>query len=62
MGPAGLTIVIVREDLLGNVLTDTPTMYNYKAHADNQSMYNTPATYPVYIAGLVFEWLKRKVD
>ena len=60
MGPAGLTIVIVREDLLGNVLTDTPTMYNYKAHADNQSMYNTPATYPVYIAGLVFEWLKKK--
>ena len=60
MGPAGLTIVIVREDLLGNVLTDTPTMYNYKAHADNQSMYNTPATYSVYIAGLVFEWLKKK--
>ena len=60
MGPAGLTVVIVREDLLGTTVPGTPTMFDYKIHADNDSMYNTPPTYPMYIAGLVFEWLKKK--
>ena len=59
MGPAGLTIVIVREDLLGEALPGTPTMFDYKIHADNDSMYNTPPTYAMYIMGLVLEWLKR---
>ncbi|BAK77045.1 phosphoserine aminotransferase [Pseudogulbenkiania sp. NH8B] len=58
IGPSGLTVVIVREDLLGKALPSTPTMLNYQVHADADSMYNTPATYPVYIAGLVFKWLK----
>jgi len=60
IGPAGLTIVIVREDLLGQAASGTPTMLDYKTHADNQSMYNTPPTYAWYVAGLVFEWLKKK--
>jgi len=60
IGPAGLTLVIVREDLLGNVVAGTPTMLDYKVHADNDSMYNTPPTYAMYIAGLVFQWLKKK--
>jgi len=60
VGPAGLTIVIVREDLIGQVLAGTPTMLDYKTHADNDSMYNTPPTYGIYIAGLVFQLLKRK--
>ncbi len=60
MGPAGLTVVIVREDLLGAAMPGTPTMFDYKIHADNDSMYNTPPTYPMYIAGLVLEWLKKK--
>jgi phosphoserine aminotransferase len=59
IGPAGLTIVIVREDLIGNVVAGTPTMLDYKTHADNDSMYNTPPTYGIYIAGLVFQMLKR---
>ncbi|MFZ5502976.1 MAG: 3-phosphoserine/phosphohydroxythreonine transaminase [Pseudomonadota bacterium] len=59
IGPAGLTIVIVREDLIGEVITGTPTMLDYKTHADNDSMYNTPPTYGIYIAGLVFQWLKK---
>ncbi|MGX8882806.1 3-phosphoserine/phosphohydroxythreonine transaminase [Methylovorus sp. SPW-M1] len=58
IGPAGLTIVIVREDLIGETLPGTPTMLDYKIHADNDSMYNTPPTYGIYIAGLVFKWLK----
>jgi phosphoserine aminotransferase len=58
IGPAGLTIVIVREDLLGQTLPATPTMLDYRVQADNDSMYNTPATYAWYLAGLVFEWLK----
>lgn len=58
IGPSGLTVVIVREDLLGKALPSTPTMLNYQVHADADSMYNTPATYPIYIAGLVFKWLK----
>lgn len=59
IGPAGLCIVIVREDLLGKVAANTPTMLDYKIHADNGSMYNTPPTYGIYMAGLVFQWLKR---
>jgi len=58
IGPAGLTIVIVREDLIGQALVGTPTMFDYKIHADNDSMYNTPPTYAWYLAGLVFRWLK----
>lgn len=60
IGPAGLCIVIIREDLLGEVLPGTPTMLNYKTHADNGSMFNTPATYSWYLAGLVFDWLKQQ--
>ncbi len=58
IGPAGLTIVIVREDLLGHAMEGTPSMLDYKVHADSGSMSNTPATYAWYIAGLVFQWLK----
>ena len=58
MGPAGVTAVIVREDLIGNALPETPTMLNYKSHADADSMYNTPPTYGLYIAGLVYQWIK----
>ncbi len=58
IGPAGLTLVIVREDLLGDVIENTPTMFDYQIHADNGSMYNTPPTYGWYLAGLVFAWLK----
>ncbi len=58
IGPAGLTIVIVRKDLLGNAAAATPTMMDWKTAADNDSMYNTPPTYSIYLAGLVFKWLK----
>lgn len=58
IGPAGLTIVIVREDLIGKPINGTPTMFDYKVQADNESMYNTPPTYAWYLAGLVFKWLK----
>ncbi len=57
IGPAGVTVVIIREDLIGNEQDITPTMFNYKTHADNGSMFNTPPTYGIYLAGLVFEWL-----
>ncbi|MDR0578530.1 MAG: 3-phosphoserine/phosphohydroxythreonine transaminase [Candidatus Accumulibacter sp.] len=60
IGPAGLTIVIAREDLLGQPVAGTPTMMDYKILADNDSMYNTPPTYAVYIAGLVFKMLKAR--
>ncbi len=60
LGPAGLTLVIVREDLLGMPLAGTPTLYDYQIHANNDSMYNTPPTYAMYITGLVFAWLKQK--
>jgi phosphoserine aminotransferase len=60
IGPAGLTIVIVRDDLVGHADPRLPTMLDYKTHADNDSMYNTPPTYGIYIAGLVFQMLKRK--
>lgn len=58
IGPSGLTLVIVREDLLDRAQPQIPTMMSYRVHADADSMYNTPATYPIYIAGLVFKWLK----
>lgn len=57
IGPAGLTIVIVRRDLLGNASAHCPTMLDYQVAADNDSMYNTPPTYSIYLAGLVFKWL-----
>ena len=59
IGPAGLTVVIIREDLMGITLPGSPTMYDYKIHADNCSMYNTPPTYALYITGLVLAWLKK---
>ncbi|MBQ2753846.1 MAG: 3-phosphoserine/phosphohydroxythreonine transaminase [Clostridia bacterium] len=58
MGPAGLTVAIIREDLIGNPLDITPTMFNYETHAKNGSMFNTPPTYSIYIMKLVLEWLK----
>lgn len=57
IGPAGVTIVIVRDDLIGTVLPGTPTMFDYQPHADNDSCYNTPPTFGVYVAGLVFKKL-----
>lgn len=57
MAPAGLTVVIVREDLLGRTRVETPTMLDYKVMADHASMYNTPPTYCIYIAKLVYEWI-----
>ncbi len=60
IGPAGLTIVIVRDDLLGQALPVTPTVFDYKVQAENDSMSNTPATYGIYMAGLVFQWLKQQ--
>jgi phosphoserine aminotransferase len=58
VGPAGLTIVIVREDLLGKAAKGTPSVMDYKLQAEAESMLNTPPTYSMYIAGLVFKWLK----
>jgi len=60
IGPAGVTLVIVREDLLGHALKACPSAFNYKTVADNGSMYNTPPTYSIYMAGLTFQWLKRQ--
>lgn len=58
IGPAGLTIVIIREDLIGNADESVPTMLDYKTHADNGSMFNTPPTYAIYICKLVLDWIK----
>jgi phosphoserine aminotransferase len=60
LGPAGLTLVIVREDLMGQALPHCPSAFDYQLVNDNQSMYNTPPTYSIYIAGLVFQWLKKQ--
>ena len=60
LGPAGLTLVVVREDLLGQALPACPSAFDYKIVADNQSMFNTPPTWGIYIAGLTFQWLKRQ--
>ena len=61
MAPAGLTVVIVREDFIGNAMEITPTMFNYQTHADNGSMFNTPPCYTIYIAKLVLEWIKNEI-
>lgn len=61
MGPAGLTVVIIREDLIGNAMDITPTMFNYATHSENQSMYNTPPTYAIYICKLVLDWIKNDI-
>ena len=61
MAPAGLTVVIIREDLIGHAQEITPTMFNYKTHADADSMFNTPPCYTIYIAKLVLEWIKNEV-
>ena len=58
IGPAGLTVVIVRDDLVGQVLPNMPVMFDYKIHADADSMYNTPPCFAIYIVGLVLNWLK----
>ena len=60
LGPAGVTLVIVREDLIGNAMDITPTMFNYQIHMDNGSMYNTPPTYGIYVMKLVLEWIKEQ--
>jgi phosphoserine aminotransferase len=60
IGPAGLTLVIVRDDLLGHAMAHCPSAFDYKTVAANQSMFNTPPTYAIYIAGLVFQWLERQ--
>ena len=60
IGPAGLVVVIIRDDLIGQAQAGTPIMFDYKTHADNGSMYNTPPTYAWYLAGLVFQLLKKK--
>lgn len=60
IGPAGLTLAIVRDDLLDHALPITPTAFNWRVVSDADSMYNTPPTYAIYIAGLVFQWLKRQ--
>ena len=60
LGPAGVTLVIVREDLLGECMDITPTMFNYNIHVENGSMYNTPPTYGIYIMKLVLEWIKEQ--
>ena len=61
MGPAGLTVVIVREDLLGYCKDFTPTMFKYSTHVENGSMFNTPPTYAIYICKLVLEWIKNDI-
>lgn len=61
MAPAGVTVVIVREDLIGSAQEITPTMFNYQTHADNDSMFNTPPCYTIYMAKLVLEWIKNEI-
>lgn len=60
IGPAGITLVIIKEDVLGNALPYTPSMFNYKLHAQENSMYNTPPTFGWYMAGLTFKWLRKQ--
>jgi phosphoserine aminotransferase len=60
IGPAGLTLVVVRDDLLGHALPVCPSAFDYRLVADNHSMFNTPPTYAIYLAGLIFQWLKRQ--
>jgi phosphoserine aminotransferase len=61
MAPAGLTVVIIRNDLLNEPQDRTPTMFTYKTHAENDSMYNTPPCYSIYVCGLVLDWIKNTV-
>ncbi len=61
MGCAGLTVVIIRDDLVGNALDFTPTMFNYKTHVESKSMFNTPPCYSIYICKLVLEWIKNTI-
>lgn len=61
MAPAGLTVVIIREDMIGHARESCPAMFNYQIHADNDSMYNTPPTYPIYICKLVLEWIRDEI-
>ena len=61
MAPAGLTVVIIREDLIGNARDITPTMFDYKTHSEEESMFNTPPCYSIYICKLVLEWLKNDI-
>ncbi|WP_097461883.1 3-phosphoserine/phosphohydroxythreonine transaminase [Mangrovitalea sediminis] len=60
IGPSGLTLVIVRRDLLGRARPETPTMMNYEVAAENESMFNTPPTFAWYLSGLIFKWLKKQ--
>lgn len=60
IGPSGLTVVILREDLIGGAHPLTPSVFNFEVQAANESMYNTPTTFSVYVAGLVFEWVKER--
>ncbi len=60
IGPAGLTVVIIKDDLLGNAMSCTPSMLDYKIHADNDSMYNTPPCYSIYICKLILEWISAR--
>ncbi|MBX3588197.1 MAG: 3-phosphoserine/phosphohydroxythreonine transaminase [Ramlibacter sp.] len=62
LGPAGVTLVVVRDDLLGHALPICPSAFDYKVVAEHQSMYNTPPTWAIYIAGLTFQWLKRQTE
>lgn len=62
LGPAGVTLVVVREDLLGHALNICPSAFNYQTVADNVSMFNTPPGYSIYMAGLTFQWLKRQTE
>lgn len=61
MGPAGLTVVIIREDLIGEPMEKTPTMFTYSTHAENNSLYNTPPCYSIYMCMLVLEWIKNEI-
>lgn len=61
MGPAGLTVVIIREDLIGHAKSDTPSMLNYQIMADQESMFNTPPTYAIYICNLVLQWIEEVI-
>ncbi len=60
MGPSGVTVVIIRKDLIGHAMDITPTMLDYKTHADKGSMYNTPPTYGIYMCGLVYQWVSEQ--
>ncbi len=62
LGPAGVTLVVVREDLIGHALPFCPSAFDYRNVADNDSMFNTPPTWAIYVAGLTFQWLKRQTE